>query len=336
MSSTTTARKELTRALRATFTDISEQQTAQLSSTGHAGGSTQSGGDAAAGAATAGESGMLFEDYAPPEELLNAIETYAGSSEIQALGGQDRDIVKLQEVLLEDCYNEGILAIPAKDEALRTRVRSAFILVLAKFASLDSQIVSPAEIRYVWWMRLLKPAFVPQDAESYNYGSRQLQEKASLDHIRLGRQAARAAKDMVINALCSAPDDKDNAKWRNEIFSLYFQSELGSFAEKSFQEILIGFCKAHPVVSKGRMTSRTKAESCFRPSTRTYMNRWTRPRSVHYNSCWHPSAWRRFKRIKRSIRLFCGLSWNGSIVSRPHRTVCATLDQQTLSKSPLL
>ena len=253
----TTARKELSKALRATFADISEQQ-AQLSNAGgaaagHAGGGPgehqqHQGEGAASSGMAAGEAGtLLFEDYAPSEELLEAIEIYAGSSEIQALGGQDRDLLKLQEVLLEDCYNEGILSV--KDASLQTRSRSAIILVLAKFASLDSQIVSPAEIRYVWWMRLLKPALVPQDPESYNYGSRHAQEKAGgLDHIRLGREAAKAAKEMLVKALCAAPDDKDNAKWRNEIFSLYSQAESGSFEYKSLQEVLIAFCKAHPMV----------------------------------------------------------------------------------------
>lgn len=256
----TASRKELQKALRAAFHSVAEQQAqltasigARAASANNPASSTAGGGGEGGGGAALATGELLFEDYAPPAALLDAIDSYGSQSEVAGLGGQDREVNKLQEVLLEDCYNEGILTIH-NDTSLQARARSAFILVLGRFAALDSAVVSPAEIRYVWWDRLLKPALLPYDDEneSFNYGSKHTRdrdrEKANLGHIRLGREAAAAAKEMLVKALCSTPTaDKDSAKWRENLFASYFDAESGSFGRKSLEEVLVAFCRTHPL-----------------------------------------------------------------------------------------
>ena len=345
-TSTSSRRKELTRALRSAFAFSNID-------------------DNAAAAAAAASSSSLFEGYAPPESLLDLIDDYAGSSDVQrsqhhpppaaaastasasvpagsssahgsqtggaggvptgsgsasgpgsgsatttttaaavqagttsggaagptasaagggggglgsGLTGREKDVRRIQDALLEDCFNEGILALAALASrtnsspdiaALHARARSALILVLDKFASMDSDVVSPLEVRYIWWERLLQPALLHSPGatasssghasagHAHEKGKRASADDAkarlavsTADFIALGRGASRAARELVLRALCHDPEERDNTKWRNELLSVCFDSEPDSLAHRNLQEVLTGFYKAHPKVER--------------------------------------------------------------------------------------
>lgn len=187
----------------------------------------------------------LFESYEPPASLLQAIEDWANSSTIQS-STTDRDITKLKETLLEHCFEKGIIA-DQSSQTRATQARSAFIVILDRFSSLDSDVVSVREIREVWWSRLLLPALTLQDTPS--------------DTIRLGRAALKAARDMTTRALNSAVtsmvNDSDDAsalertkaaKWTLSVFRACLKAPNESFAQKNLQNVLIAFGKTHPKV----------------------------------------------------------------------------------------
>lgn len=184
-----------------------------------------------------------FDDYEPPQALLDAIDEWANSSAIQN-STTDRDIAKLREALLEHCFEQGTIADLSSLER-STQARSAFIVVLERFSNLDSQVVSVREIRETWWNRLILPALTLPDTPS--------------DTIRLSRAALKAAKDMTIRALNSAVtsttseadeatelDRTKAAKWTLSVFRACLRAPNESFAQKTLQNVLIAFGKAHP------------------------------------------------------------------------------------------
>lgn len=217
------ARKELARALRVAF---------------GADNSTSSNRDAATAAS--------FEDYEPSEALLDAIDEWANSSAIQS-STTERDIAKLRETLLEHCFEQGTTADHSSPERA-TQAKSAFLVVLDRFSSLDSDVVSAREIREVWWSRLILPALTLQDTPS--------------DTIRLGRSALKAAKDMTIKALhaavTSTTSEADDAtqvdrtravKWAMSVVRACLRAPNESFAQKNLQSVLVAFGKSHPKVN---------------------------------------------------------------------------------------
>lgn len=187
-----------------------------------------------------------FEDYAPPEALLDAIDEWANSSAVQS-STTERDIAKLKETLLEHCFEQGTITETASPER-STQAKSAFLVVLDRFSSLDSEVVTVKEIREIWWNRLILPALTLPDTAS--------------DSTRLGRSALKAAKDMTIRALNSMPEHASNtegndiselertkpAKWTLSVFRTYLLAASDSSAQKNLQSVLIAFGKSHPRV----------------------------------------------------------------------------------------
>lgn len=190
-----------------------------------------------------------FDEYEPSEELLDAVDVYATSSDI-VQNTSERDNVKLRETILHDCFEEGILRREQDKEkdSFTLQARSALIIILDKFASLDSDIVSSKEIREVWWNRLLKRAFLPPDPNT------------DTSKIQLGRTAAKAAKDLITKALCVEADNPESDAWRVELFSLYVATANDSFAKKILQNVLLSFGKSHPRVC---MHIYTHASQCL-------------------------------------------------------------------------
>lgn len=368
-STSSSSRKELVRALRAAFDPEQQQQHTVLyhndqhgnpvslpSSSAPSPAAQQPASTSAANAvitaATATATATATEEmYEPPAALVDAIDSYASSSDIQANGERERDTTRLQEALLEDCYNEGILALnyPSHNDivssqstptapssssssasvppsstssafatplerrtSLQARLRSALVLVLERFSTLDSNVVTPEEVRYVWWMRLLRPALLPtlhyrleaatpvapslggnsntpgsmdsrrrNARQSFSSSSNDYASASRTEHIRVGRSAARAARELVVKSLSHNPEEKDNVKWRNEIFNLYerahsdlvycqqrwhdqdsnlAQTSTAEMQELEFdlrnlQEVLVGFGRSHPKVGPSSLPS---------------------------------------------------------------------------------
>ena len=191
-----------------------------------------------------------LEDYEPPQALLESIDEWANSSAIQS-STTERDISKLRETLLEHCFEQGTIAEHSTSPERATQARSAFIVVLDRFSSLDSGVVTVKEIREIWWNRLLLPALTLPDTAS--------------DTIRLGRSALKAAKDMAVRALNAAVASSSNSapsnaeggddertkavKWMNSVFRACLRAPNDSFAQRNLQSILIAFGKSHPKVS---------------------------------------------------------------------------------------
>lgn len=190
-----------------------------------------------------------LEDYEPPEALLESIDEWANSSAIQS-STTERDISKLRETLLEHCFEQGTISEHATSTEKATQARSAFIVVLDRFSSLDSGVVTVKEIREIWWNRLLLPALTLPDSAS--------------DTIRLGRSALKAAKDMTVRALnvtvssnTASAEAEDSTelertkaiKWMLSVFRACLRAPNESFAQRNLQSVLVAFGKAHPKVS---------------------------------------------------------------------------------------
>jgi hypothetical protein len=186
-----------------------------------------------------------FEDYEPPEALLEAIDSWANSSSIQS-STSERDIEKLRVTLLEHCFEQGTPSeLPSSGERA-TQARSAFIIVLDRFSSLDIGVVTVKEIRNTWWNKLLLPVLTLSDTPS--------------ETIRVGRTALKAAKEMAIRALdaattTTATASEDEAertraiKWTLSVFRACLKAPNDSYAQRNLQSILIAFGKSHPKVS---------------------------------------------------------------------------------------
>ena len=240
------------------------------------------------------------------------------------LTGREKDIRRIQDTLLEDCFNEGILALGARASsnpdiaALQARARSALVLVLDKFASMDSDVVSPLELRYIWWERLLQPALLhspmppagpgPRPAASSGSGTAghahdkgkrasiddekaRLAAPATTEFITLGRAASRAARELVLKALCHDPEERDNTKWRSELFSVCFGSEPDSLAHRNLQEVLTGFCKAHPKVTVS-LCMHTRTQSARTEASWHHgLRRYSSPAYTRSSSTVQPRLW---------------------------------------------
>lgn len=201
-------------------------------------------------------SAQTFEDYEPPATLLEAVELYVSSSEGAQGPSSERDNLRLKEVLL----GEGYEFVQASGSL---QARSALIIVLDKFASLDSPVVTPKDIRETWWKRLLRPTLVSSIKDD--------------TQIPVGRTAAQSAKHLLVKALIaassspfsSASDDKtapsinnkgteggekssvqdESGRWKQEILRTYLQSKHESQAWINLQEVLVAWGKAQPRVS---------------------------------------------------------------------------------------
>lgn len=237
----TNARKDLAKALRTAFGVESSNNSNSKEFNGN----------------STSTSSSMFEDYEPPASLLEALDEWANSSSIQN-GTTERDIAKLRETLADHCFEQGMNAGDSRhhDNDRIIQAKSAFIVILDRFSSLESEVVTVDEIREVWWNRLLLPALT-------------LSDTPASETIRIGRGALKAARNMAVralnassgfheSALSGSGSDKDKErdkekeaaqKWTKSVFKAYIAAQQDSFAQRNLQQILVAYGKAHPKVS---------------------------------------------------------------------------------------
>jgi hypothetical protein len=175
------------------------------------------------------------DDFEPPEALLDDIDTYATSSDIVS-SVSDHDTAKLRDALLHSCFEEAILQQQQSSSVRSQQLRSTLIIILDRFSSAGSDVVSTKQITDVWWKRLLKPALLASEGS------------IDSEKLHLGRKAAHSAKDLVVRAMIASADTEslEGEAWRNGLFEQYTNSGNGTFAQRNLQNILISFGRSSP------------------------------------------------------------------------------------------
>ena len=161
------------------------------------------------------ESDVSIISYEPPDSLVNDIDAYLSSSDI-VQNTTDKDVAKLRDTLVEDCYEEGNVKHSLS-------LRSAFIIVIDKFSNAGSDAVTAKDIRDTWWTRILHPALLPSH------------DTLAAEQIVVGRVARQSALDLTLRAA------ESDAGFRRRILINYLSNAEDSPARRNMLEILFSY-----------------------------------------------------------------------------------------------